>query len=60
MHCPACGGRKTTEIEIRLKDDDAIRFTSCRRCEHRWWLHEEESITLHDVLNLTAKKEPAR
>lgn len=60
MECPHCGAVDATQIEIRLKGDDSVRFYSCRRCEHSWWKHEDETITLDAALSLTAEKEPAK
>lgn len=41
MHaCPRC--RSTDLVLIDLKpDNDALRFASCRACEHRWWSRPE-------------------
>lgn len=60
MQCPKCSNVNTTEIHIRLKSEEAVRFHSCRYCEHRWWKYEGEAIALDEVLTITAEKEPAR
>lgn len=60
MLCPSCAGENTTQIQIRLKSEESVRFSSCRTCEHKWWKYEGESIALDDVLSLTAEKQPAR
>lgn len=60
MQCPSCAATSTTEIEIRLKSEESVRFFSCRICESKWWKYEDNAINLSDVLTLTAEKEPAR
>jgi hypothetical protein len=52
MICPQCQGEDCTEIEIHLREEDSVRFFSCRRCESKWWEHEGDPIALGDVLNL--------
>jgi hypothetical protein len=59
MKCPQCSG-ETTEIEIRFKSEESVRFFSCRFCETKWWKFAGEPIALDEVLSLTAEKEPAR
>jgi hypothetical protein len=53
MECTSCGGRDCTEIEIRLKAEESVRFYSCRRCEAKWWQKEGDTIALDEVLTLT-------
>jgi hypothetical protein len=57
MGCPVCTGQQTTEIEINLKGDEAVRFYSCRRCESKWWKRDGDTVALDDVLTLTAQRE---
>ncbi len=57
MQCPQCKGQDCTEIEIRLKGDDSVKFYSCRRCEVKWWEHDGDTIALDEVLSLTAERE---
>ena len=57
MECPHCHGQDCTEIEINLKNEDHVKFYSCRRCESKWWQHDGDTIALDDVLTLTAKHE---
>jgi DNA polymerase III alpha subunit (gram-positive type) len=56
MRCPNCQGEECTQIEIHLEGKD-VEFFSCRKCEHRWWEREGDSITLDDVLTLAARKD---
>jgi Zn-finger nucleic acid-binding protein len=57
MQCPHCKGLDCTEIEIRLKEDDSVKFYSCRRCEAKWWQHQGDTIELDQVLSLTAERQ---
>jgi hypothetical protein len=57
MGCPQCLGQRTTQIEINLKGDEAVRFYSCRRCEAKWWERGGGTVALDEVLNLTAQRE---
>lgn len=54
MHCPECRSDDHMEIEITLRDQGAVKFLSCRRCETKWWLRDGETISLNDVLDLAA------
>ena len=58
MRCPQCEESDCTEIEIRLKDENSVRFYSCRRCEVKWWERQGDTVQLDEVLNLTAGKLP--
>jgi formate dehydrogenase maturation protein FdhE len=57
MRCPNCEGEDTTNIVIKLRDDDDVSFFQCRRCESKWWQHDGETIALDQVLDLTAQSE---
>jgi Zn ribbon nucleic-acid-binding protein len=57
MQCPQCKFEDTTNIVIKLKDEDSVSFFQCRRCEHKWWEHQGDTIALDEVLNLTAAAE---
>jgi transposase-like protein len=56
MKCPECGLTNTTEIQLNLKDENSVKFYSCRKCEAKWWEREGDSIELDEVLSLTAAK----
>lgn len=56
MKCPECGVSNFTEIQISLKEEDSVKFYSCRRCEAKWWEHDGEPIELDEVLNLTSEQ----
>jgi hypothetical protein len=57
MECPNCHGNDCTEIEITLKGDENVKFTSCRYCESKWWEREGTAVDLNQVLTLTAERE---
>jgi len=57
MRCPNCDGEECTQIEIDLQGEDTVDFYSCRRCEHRWWRRQGDTITLGEVLDLAARRE---
>ena len=56
MRCPQCRGEDSIEIEIRLKEEDDVKFYSCRLCEVKWWQRDGDTIALGDVLDLASKK----
>jgi transposase-like protein len=56
MKCPECGLTNTTEIQLNLKDEDSVKFYSCRKCEAKWWERDGDSIELDEVLSLTAEQ----
>ncbi len=56
--CPHCGGEDNIQIEIHLKDEETVKFYSCRLCESKWWERDGGNITLDEVLTLAAQKDP--
>jgi hypothetical protein len=54
MQCPQCKGEDCVQIEINLQEE-TVQFSSCRRCEAKWWEHDGGTIDLSDVLTLAAK-----
>ena len=56
MKCPECGQKDCTEINISLKEENSVKFFSCRKCEAKWWEHDGAPIKLDEVLDLTATK----
>ena len=54
MHCPQCKGEDCVQIEINL-EEETVQFSSCRRCEAKWWEREGDTIDLSDVLSLAEK-----
>ena len=52
MICPHCMGEDCTQIEIHLREEDSVRFFSCRRCEAKWWEHAGDTLALGEVLDL--------
>ncbi len=56
MKCPECGGADCIAIEINLKQENTVRFMSCRRCEAKWWQREGAPIELDEVLHLAARE----
>lgn len=59
MHCPTCGAEDWVHIHINLKEQDSLRFSSCRACESRRWVYDGAQITLDQALELTAAKDPS-
>lgn len=57
MNCPECHGNNCIQIEISLKEEKTVEFYSCRLCEHSWWEHGGDTITLGDVLGLAGRKD---
>lgn len=57
MRCPQCHGEDCIQIEIHLKTDESVEFSSCRRCEAKWWERGGDTISLDEVLNLAARKD---
>ena len=51
--CPACGGDQLTVLSMVLTDGTAVRFSSCRGCEHRRWDSEDEVLSITQVLERT-------
>jgi formate dehydrogenase maturation protein FdhE len=59
VRCPECSGTDCIEIEINLKQENTVRFMSCRRCEAKWWQRGGDPIELDEVLDLaTVQREP--
>ena len=57
VNCPQCADTDCIEIEINLKQENTVRFMSCRRCEAKWWQREGNTIALDEVLNLAAQRD---
>ena len=53
--CPSCGGDQVTSLALTLTDGTAVRFSSCRRCEHRRWETEDGELSIADVLAHTRR-----
>ncbi len=49
--CPACGAEQLTELSMVLTDGTAVRFTSCRGCEHRVWESDDSTLSISEVLD---------
>ena len=54
--CPSCGGDQVTSLALTLTDGTAVRFSSCRRCEHRRWDSADGELTITDVLAHTRRQ----
>ncbi|MBC3762857.1 hypothetical protein H7K62_14255 [Quadrisphaera sp. RL12-1S] len=48
--CPACGADQLTVLSMTLTDGTAVRFSSCRGCEHRQWDAQDTTLTITEVL----------
>jgi len=53
--CPSCAGDQVTSLALTLTDGTAVRFSSCRRCEHRRWETEDGELSIADVLAHTRR-----
>jgi hypothetical protein len=53
--CPACAGTQLTSLSMTLTDGTHVRFTSCRRCEHRRWESEDGELSIGAVLGHTRR-----
>jgi hypothetical protein len=49
--CTGCGATEAIRIELALPDSTHVHFSSCHRCEHRWWTSDGETIDLTAVLD---------
>ena len=56
MRCPECEGEDCVQIEINL-EQESVQFSSCRRCEAKWWERAGDTIDLSDVLSLAEKSQ---
>jgi hypothetical protein len=48
--CPACGADQLTVLSMVLTDGTAVRFSSCRGCEHRQWDAQDSTLSITEVL----------
>ncbi|MEH3076557.1 MAG: hypothetical protein PGN11_07710 [Quadrisphaera sp.] len=48
--CPACGAEQLTVLSLVLTDGTAVRFSSCRGCEHRQWDAQDTTLSISEVL----------
>jgi hypothetical protein len=57
MSCARCSSDDLVQIEL-APAGRALRFATCRRCEHRWWtdLHDEQPLPLSDVLATVSRR----
>jgi len=51
VECASCGATDAIRIELSLPDDTVVHFSSCHRCEHRWWTSDGKVIDLTTVLD---------
>ncbi len=53
--CPTCAADDLIQIDLSAAGK-LMRFSSCRRCEHRWWIDPvaADTISLQDVLSVVA------
>jgi len=55
VECASCGAADAIQIQLTLPDGTAVDFSSCHRCEHRWWNADGEIIDLTTVLEKSRK-----
>jgi formate dehydrogenase maturation protein FdhE len=50
--CPNCASTDLVSIDMTLRGE-GMRFSHCRRCEHRWWTDTSRGvpISLAEVLS---------
>ena len=51
VECSSCGASDAIRIRLRLNDETEVNFSSCHRCEHRWWDSNGEVVDLTTVLD---------
>jgi DNA-directed RNA polymerase subunit M/transcription elongation factor TFIIS len=55
VECAECGATDAIQIELLLPDETRVEFSSCHRCEHRWWTCDGAFIDLRTVLDLVRR-----
>ena len=54
MPCPACRSGDLVRVDLAPRGE-ALRFSTCRACEHRWWATPQDvTIALDEVLEAVA------
>ena len=56
VECRDCGAADAIQIDLTLPDGTEVHFSSCHRCEHRWWSADGEVIDLTTVLDKSRKR----
>lgn len=51
VRCASCGAEDAIRIDLTLPDGGTVEFSSCHRCEHRWWTSDGSVIDLTQVLD---------
>jgi hypothetical protein len=53
--CPKCHSTNLILVDLTIRSEP-LRFTSCRSCEHRWWVDvsADRSLALPEVLERVA------
>jgi hypothetical protein len=52
--CPVCRSGELITISMSVNGSD-LRFTTCHMCEAKWWLREDEEISLSSVIGEVAR-----
>lgn len=47
--CPKCHSHDLFQVTLRPAGE-AVPFTTCRHCEHRWWGQAGQTVALDEVL----------
>lgn len=55
VRCERCGASDAIQIELSLPDGTEVHFSSCNRCENRWWNRGGELLDLNSVLKLARR-----
>jgi DNA polymerase III alpha subunit (gram-positive type) len=47
--CPICRQGELITIEMTVGDRD-LKFTTCHKCEAKWWYRDGEEVPLQSVI----------
>ena len=53
-HCIVCGRERPIELQMTAKNGQLLTMSSCPKCETRSWYADGESVTMQEVLRITA------
>jgi DNA-directed RNA polymerase subunit M/transcription elongation factor TFIIS len=53
--CPQCGSPETLRVDLTVQAAP-VAFTTCARCEARWWERDGSSVPLQAVLQEVGRR----
>jgi uncharacterized protein (DUF983 family) len=53
--CPNCRQGDLITISMAVSERD-LTFTTCHRCEAKWWFRDGEMVPLSSVIDVVVKK----